>query len=403
MGIRKTHDEKLDSYKVKLVSLVAFLLGFTQATLAYVMSYYFELSSGTEKIGIFYLLPNVAILVVLLNFHKFIKKFGKSMVFFLSFFLNLLSIIYLSLFPPSWIGAGFMIMYLVFGGLTWVGLDVILESFSVDRMSGRIRGLYLTIMNAGIMCGPYVSVKLLDKFDFQGIFIFNLITTSVIFIIALVGLNNVNHEFRRKESAMQLLKKIYRMKNTVRAYFMSFILNFFYAVMVIYAPVYMLKLGMDWGEIGFAFSVMLVAFVILQYPVGLLADKKWGEKEMMIAALVIIGLSSVAVFYTRSTSQYVWAAVLFVTRVGAAILEIASDSYFYKRIDGSDVDVIDFFRTARPIAYTVFSAIAAVALIFLPMESVFLLAAAVALAGLYPAIKLVDNKSEMELKGGKST
>lgn len=391
------HKEELDSKKVNLVSLVSFLLGFTQATLAYILSYYFELSSGTEKIGLFYLIPNIVILVALLNFHKFVKRFGKSMVFFLAFFLNLLAIIFLSLMPPSWPGAILMIIYLIFGSLVWVGLDVILESFSVDKMSGRIRGLHLTIMNAGIMCGPFISTKILDKFGFSGIFIFNLVATSIIFVIALVGLNSVNHEFRRKVSVINLLKKVYKRKNVLRSYYISFILSFFYAAMLIYAPIYMLKLGMGWDEIGFAFSVMLVAFVILQYPVGLLADKKWGEKEMMIFSLAIIGLSCIAVFYTRSTSQYVWALVLFLTRVGAAILEIASDAYFYKRIDGTDVDVIDFFRTARPVAYIIFSAAAAVLLLFFPMESVFLLAAAVALAGLYPAIKLVDNKSEQEL------
>lgn len=397
MQIRKTHEEELNSRKVSFIWAVSFLLGFTQATLAYVMSHYLEQASGTENIGAFYLISNVAILVILLNSHKYIKKFGKSMMFFVAFFLHLLAIVGLSLFPLSWSGVMMMMMYMIFGSLTWVAMDVMLESFSVDKLSGRIRGAHLTIMNAGIMFGPYVSIRILDKIHFHRLFIFNLILTSIIFVIALVSLRNVNHEFRRKESVAALLKKVYKKKNVLRAYFFSFALSFFYAAMMIYAPLHMLKMGMSWDEIGFAFFVMLVPFVILQYPIGLLADKKWGEKEMIIIALILMGISCGVVFYTNSTNMYVWAGVLFFSRIGAAMLEILSDSYFYKRIDATDVDVIDFFRTARPVAYIIFPVLATGLLLFFPMKAVFLLAAAASFAAIYPAVKLVDNHSEKEL------
>jgi hypothetical protein len=85
------------------------------------------------------------------------------------------------------------------------------------------------------------------------------------------------------------------------------------------------------------------------------------------------------------------------TRIGAAIIEILRDSYFYKKIDGRDMDVISFFRTACSIGYISAAALSALLLVVFPMKYVFLLVAAATLAGLYPAFKLIDNKCEAEL------
>ena len=86
------------------------------------------------------------------------------------------------------------------------------------------------------------------------------------------------------------------------------------------------------------------------------------------------------------------------TRVGAATLEIMRESYFYKRVDGDDVGIIDFFRTASPLAYITAAIITAVMLFWFPLKSLFLLLTAVLIIGLYPASKLIDNLGESEVE-----
>ena len=60
----RNHDEKLDENRLKLSSLVAFLMGFSQAVLAYIMSSYFKLATGTENVGIFYAVAYLIFLVI---------------------------------------------------------------------------------------------------------------------------------------------------------------------------------------------------------------------------------------------------------------------------------------------------------------------------------------------------
>ena len=168
--------------------------------------------------------------------------------------------------------------------------------------------------------------------------------------------------------------------------------------MIVYSPLYLLSLGLSWEQIGIIFTIMLIPFVVIEYPIGILADKKFGEKEMIIIGLLIMGISSFGIFFLHTKSVLLWALVLLATRMGAATVEILRDSYFYKKIDGRDVDLISFFRTTRSVAYIVATGFSAMLLIIAPMRYIFLLIAAMVFVGLYPAIKLIDNKSEKEIK-----
>ncbi|MEI6588255.1 MAG: MFS transporter, partial [Candidatus Moraniibacteriota bacterium] len=136
------------------------------------------------------------------------------------------------------------------------------------------------------------------------------------------------------------------------------------------------------------FSVMLLPFVVLQYPMGFLADKKMGEKKLLIFALFIMAFSAIAVYLTNSPSALIWSLVMLGTRIGAAMVEILRDSYFYKRIDGDDVDLIGFFRTAMPVGYILAASLSFVFLLFLPLSAIFILSALVVFSALVPAFYL---------------
>lgn len=386
------HKEQFNKKKVRLISFISFLYGFSQAMIIYVMSSYFKLAAGTENVGLFYFIAFAIVLVGLLNFHKIVRILGKSNVLLFSTLVKIIATFFLIWFSPGIGGIIFLMIYIISGTLEWVSVDIILESFSEDKVSGRVRGLHLTILNAGYLVGPFLSISLLNKFNFQGIFIFLLIVNSLIFIVALIGLRGVNHKFSQKESVISLVKKVFHRKDIRRIGYISYVLEFFYALMVIYTPLYLRDLGISWESIGLIFTIMLVPFVILQFPAGVLADKKIGEKEMLIFSIILMAASTLAIYFIQSKAVLVWAIALFVTRIGAALIEILRDSYFYKRIDGRDVDIINFFRTAVPVAYISATLISYFFLTIFPVKIVFILVAVVVISALYPAFRLEDSK-----------
>lgn len=390
------HKETFDKNKVHLISLIAFLMGFSQSLIAYVLSSYFKEISGTESVGPFYIVSYLIVLLVLLNWHKVIRRFGKARVFILAVLAKVGIVIALVFLPPSYWALVFLMLYLICGALEWTSLDIILESYSKDNLSGRIRGIHLTIYNAGFIFGPLVSTYILSQYQFQGVFVGLLILNAIILIFSLVGLSNINHGYKRDLNISEIIRKVWKRKNILRIFYISIALEIFFALLVIYTPMYLLDLGYGWDDIGIMFSVMLVPFVLLQIPVGFLADKKWGEKEMIIISLTMMALATILLFTTDHASVAVWAGILFLTRLGAAALEILRDSYFYKRIDGYDVDMIDFYKATLPVGYIVANVLAFVCLLIFPLKAVFLIVVVVVASALIPAFGIKDNKAECE-------
>lgn len=392
------HKEKLDKNKISLITFITFLMGFSNAILAYIMSSYFELASGITNVGIFFTVSFVVFLIVLLNLQKIFVIFGKNNVFHFALLGKLVIIALLAFGNPSYLGVSLLMIYIVLGGIEWAALDVILEGFSIDKLSGRIRGLYLTVLNLGFIFGPSLSVYILEKMDFHGVFIFSFIFNAFVFIFSLLGFRKEEERKTHGLGILSVIKRAYKRKDVMKIYAISFLLEFFYALMVIYTFIYLINLGYSKTEIGEIFTVMLIPFVVLQYPLGFLADKKTGEKEFLIVALAIMGLSTIGIYLMGVGNIFLWAGVLFLTRVGAAAIEILRDSYFFKRVDGQDIDLINFFRTAYPVGFILATLIFSVLMLFVSMKTIFLLSGIIILLGLYPAWNLEDNLSEKEIR-----
>ena len=388
----KKHKEHLDRSKVKMIAFISFLLGFSQSVLLYVMSTYFKQAAGMENVGSFYFIAYAILFVALLNLHKAARRFGNVNVFFLAVFFKLVAIAVLANLSPSWFGIFLMMLYVIFAGVEWVSLDAILESYSCDQESGRIRGKHLAIFNAGILLGPFISTRLLDRFDFSGIFIFLLIFNSIVFIYVLLKLRTSNSHFQSTVSTRELFRKIKKRPDVMHIYYISFVLEFFYALMIIYTPIYLIDLGLSWAQIGTIFTFMLLPFVVLQYPAGILADRHKNEGKSLIYAVMLVFVCVVGVYLTNSVSVLVWSLLLFGTRVGAALIEILRDSYFYRRIDGDDVDLIDFFRTSLPMGYVVAAISSFIVIQLFSVSAVFVLVALVVSSAVYPAYKLTSKK-----------
>lgn len=391
--------EVFNRNKVRLLSSLSFVLGFLDAFLLYILSSYFVQISGEHLVGSFYLIAFVLVLWLLMHLQPLVHSLG-SVRFLGVLLIGLIGTsFFLSLQDPSWAGAVALLAYIVFSNLLWSVMDVLVEDFSTDQVSGRVRGLYLTVMNAGLLLAPILSTKTLAAAGYPGIFTVLGIGYMIVFIAALLGLRNHRTPRLPKIAFLETLRKVVRRKNILLIYGVSWALEFFYAIMIIYAPILLLSQGFDWEKIGFIFTAMLLPFVLVQYPLGIIADKKWGERELLFVALVILGISSAVVGFTRSTDIVFWAGLLFLTRLGAAAIEVLRDSYFYKQIGPTDTDIVAFFRSARPVADI---SAAGISLLFLSMftvHSLFYLVGAFALAACFGVFLLEDTESEAERNG----
>jgi len=390
------HNEHFNRKKVWLVSFVAFILGFLDAFLVYILSSYFSQLTGNDNVGIFYLIAYSGVLFSLFYLQPLIRAIGKARALYLCLGITILASVLLTRLEVSWLAVGLVLIFIVATNVIWVVLDILLEGFSKDRLSGRIRGLHLTIMNTGLLAAPFLSTLALERFHYEGIFFILVIGYIFVFLVALIGFRNDNAVVQEKMRLWQTLRKMMREKNLSRIYFISFAMEFFYAMMIVYMPLYLLSIGFSWHDIGIIFTVMLIPFVILQYPLGILADRRFGEKELLFGSISIVFVATSIIGFLDTGSLWIWGTVLFFTRIGIAGIEILRDSYFYKQIDGDGMDVIAFFRTTRPMANILGAILSALIFVIFPLKSVFFLVALILFASLFTAFRLEDTKSERE-------
>lgn len=150
-------------------------------------------------------------------------------------------------------------------------------------------------------------------------------------------------------------------------------------------------MGFDWNQIGLIFTIMLIPFVLVQIPLGKLADRFFGEKEIMAIGYIIMGISTIALSYINNNVM-MWAIMLFITRIGAASAEIMIETYFFKKIKAKDSEILGVFRVTRPISYFIAPLITVVGLSFSSSSYLFIMLGVICLITLVPISLIEDTK-----------
>ena len=173
----------------------------------------------------------------------------------------------------------------------------------------------------------------------------------------------------------------------------NFLLQFFFTWMVIYTPIYLHQyIGFSWREIGIIFSIMLLPFVILEIPLGRLADTRYGEKEMLAIGFIVMAVSTGLVSFIPVKDMALWIVLLFLTRVGASTVEVMSETYFFKKIDPDKVHIMSAFRMLRPLSYTISPIAAMILLFFIPLQYLFIPLAFLLFYGVRYSLTLEDTR-----------
>jgi MFS family permease len=160
--------------------------------------------------------------------------------------------------------------------------------------------------------------------------------------------------------------------------------------MVVYTPMYLHEVhGIGFPTIGVMFTIMLVAFVIFQYPIGRLIDLVHHEREFLQAGVVIMAVTTFLFGYSLTESNIlILALILFGTRVGASIIEVVSEGYFFRSVSDSDAEIISLFRSTTPLAYLIAPLIATIVLAFTTYNMLFMILGGIILLALFALDRL---------------
>ncbi|MFA5841222.1 MAG: MFS transporter [Candidatus Paceibacterota bacterium] len=368
----------------KIIYFAGFLFSIPIALASYINSSYVSTFVGEKFVGIIYVLGSATSIISLLLAPKIFKKIGGYKFLISIILLDAFSFLALALIHNVWNAIFMFILGFSMNTLIIFSLDELLKIFSKDRTTGRIRGIYLTVCNAAWILAQLAFGTTLGGFSFSSIYLVSFSVMMLFFIVSFLNLKNIPEPIYDKINSFKYVKKFIKDKNLFRAYLISFLLQFFYCWMVIYTPIYLFThLGFNWKEIGIIFTIMLLPFVLVQFPLGKRSDKV-GERKMLMLGFSIISLSTLMLFFIKEHAVWIWALLLFTTRIGAATVEVMGDSHFFKHIKPENEEYVGVYRTSSPLAYILGPIIAFIILIFAPsFNYIFLVLGALMLYGIY--------------------
>ena len=378
---------------IKIIYLLGFLFSIPTALTSYINSSLLELHIKPSLVGLVYVISSILAILSMSKLQNILNKKGlrKSAITFS--FISFISLLFLAFSKNSSLILISFVFHNVTNYLITACLDIFIEDLSKNKKVGTFRGLYLSIINSSWVIAQLISGSIIAKNSFLGIYLFGALFMILVIFIFTQNLQNFKDPKYNKVKILKTIKTFWKNSKLRKAYLISFILNFFFSWMIIYTTLYLHDtMKFSWQNIGFIYAFMLLPFVLLSYPLGKLSDKL-GEKKILILGFLIGAFATLAIPLITLPIAWIFAIVLFFTRVGAATIEVMSESYFFKIVHEEDANEIAFFRNTRAVSFLIAPGIATLLLFFIPsFQYLFYVLGAVLLIGLWLALRMEDVK-----------
>lgn len=385
-----------NSYTLPAIFASFIFLSFHGYIILYINSTYLELFISKELVGILYSVGSLLNFLFLILAPNLIGKIGIYRLTIAALLLEAAAVILLP-FAAGPLAA--IIPFVIHQGTIHFVIylfDIFLEGAQVDESrTGRIRGLYLTLSNIVLIISPVIAGFILQELFFGRVyFVSILFILPIFFFLMNKNIRALSKTIRIETSFLSAIKKLFIQDGILsKVVIARFLLQFFYAWMIIYTPIFLYSIiGFSWQEIGIMFSVMLLPFALLELPAGYLADTYLGEKEIMLFGFVIMSLATMLLSLFSAPIFILWTLALLLTRIGASLVEITTESYFYKNVTSANGDVISVFKSTTPAAFIISPIVGAVALLIVPFNFIFVVLGAITLTGIYFVASLKDTR-----------
>ncbi|MBI4156060.1 MAG: MFS transporter [Candidatus Zambryskibacteria bacterium] len=383
------HQSKL----LNTLFLANIFVSFHYALIIYINSTYLSNFFSETQISALYIIGAVVNTVLLLNASRILEKMGIYRFIVYVIAVEFLSTIGMVASSGSTLVGLYFLLHSIAISLIYFNMDIFVESLCANEsQTGGIRAAYLTMANITIVFAPAVVALLLINNVYWYVYI-----ASAMFLLPFyylvkkfkkVSVKAIQH-IQIKETLAEYVKSKYLHNIFVS----NFLLQLFYAFMVVYTPIYLNKyIGFSWSEIGLMFTIMLLPFILVELPVGEMEDSKYGEREFLTIGFVIMGLATIFISFITLKSFWIWTAVLFITRIGASLVEVSTESYFFKHVNQEKTDVISFFRVNRPLSFIVAPFLATLSLQFISFQYIFIVIGTCMIIGTHYSLALKDTK-----------
>jgi len=379
-----------------LVYLISIIFTFQSLLTAYSSSTYLERFIAPQYVGLVFATAAFVAMMITFLLPRLLRAVGNFTTTLILMILMMLSLVIIGFGPgPSITIAAFIAFNALYPQI-FLNIDIFLETLIGDQenSTGSKRGLILTLMSFAGFLSPLAMGYLIG--DSENLSLVYYVAAAIGFLCIGIFVARFRHFYDPEYKTVRvrdLLPVTLKNRDLSTVLITQFLLQLFYMSAVIYFPLYFATVvGLSWESIGYIIAVGLFAFVIFEYPIGLLADHHWGEKEMMAFGFTILAITSASLFYMQDATVISFMALMFLSRFGASLVEVTTESYFFKQVKGHDSNLISLFRLMRPLGSLVGALAGSIALLFFPLPFIFVLLGLLMASGTFITLRLTDTR-----------
>jgi hypothetical protein len=379
------------------IYLIAILFNYHALLVAFTNSTYMERFTSPTFVSMIFSLSAFVSIFLFVYFSRIIARLGNFPTLLFLGSGEILALGILATTPPVSIALLSFFVFLILNPVLYLCIDVFAETVAGNNESatGQQRGLLLTLMSLAAAAAPFtVAYLVAERADeLYRVYLLATLCGLTFLLVTAYFFTSFKDDTYTHHTLKDTIKHIAHSRTLFPVFSAHFLLQIFFSWTTIYFPLYMItELGFSWGEVGAIIGVGLLAYVLFEYPVGIIADRWIGEKEMMFTGFVIIVTACAYVPFATELSVFGWAVLMFYSRIGAALVEATSEGYFFKHTTGKDSGYISMFRVLRPLSLSAGSLLGTLALLVLPFQYIFLALAGVLTLGTFAAGSLIDTR-----------
>lgn len=364
---------------------------------SYSNSTYMEQYTSPEVVGMLYTVGSALAVFAFLFFTRILKRFGNVQLTLILAAIEIGTLVVLGLSTHAATSIVAFVVFLVVYPLLFLNLDIFSETIIGDNEAGTgsIRGLSLTLMSVASALSPFLMGFIVgeDSSRLNLTYFASAAAFTVFAVIIGIHFRSFKDPHYERLHILHTLGHYWRHPDLRHVFMAHFMMQMFFSWTVIYVPLYLAtEVGLSWGEIGIITGVGMLAYALFEYPIGILADKKYGEKEMMALGFLILAITVSWISFMAGATILAWMILMFLNRTGASFVEVTTESYFFKHTGGGDANIISFFRLSRPLAFMLGSLIGSASLLFLPFNLIFIVLSLLLAGAIYFVIPLQDTR-----------
>lgn len=317
----------------------------------YATSSYLHVYFSSAVVSAIYVFASICALFASLILSKSIRRFHTYPFIFTIVIAEIVTLIIFGSTTNQYLLPLLFILHFVLQVLIWVCLNIYIESFSKHAGIGSIRGVFLTVFNLGVIISPLIGGTILSHSSFKMLYIASALTLLPFLYYLHKYLIHIKEPAYHAVNIFPAIRALSNNKNLRAAFISQLMVQCFYAVMVIYSPLYLVTLGVPLTTyLSFILPLALIPLVLLPYELGILADKKYGEKEILLIGLLILTVTTFICVTIQSADPRIWIAVLLISRIGASFVETMAFTYYFKKIGPEDASMTALFSNTTGIA-----------------------------------------------------